>query len=105
PFRSPLLREYLFRPVLRCFSSPGALHLAYVFSQRYSSITSSGLPHSEIAGSSFASNSPALIAGSRVFLRLLVPRHPPRTLISLLDRKSTRLNSSHGSISYAVFCF
>src|SRR5207245_8395670 len=23
---------------------------------------------------------------------------------SLLDRKSTRLNSSHGSISYAVFC-
>src|SRR6266542_4675316 len=22
-----------------------------------------------------------------------------------LDRKSTRLNSSHGSISYAVFCF
>src|SRR5207245_6040369 len=22
----------------------------------------------------------------------------------LLDRKSTRLNSSHGSISYAVFC-
>src|SRR5207245_8163635 len=24
--------------------------------------------------------------------------------IELLDRKSTRLNSSHGSISYAVFC-
>src|SRR3989337_1381593 len=23
---------------------------------------------------------------------------------SLIDRKSTRLNSSHGSISYAVFC-
>src|SRR5438128_9549680 len=23
---------------------------------------------------------------------------------SILDRKSTRLNSSHGSISYAVFC-
>src|SRR3989337_1484337 len=32
----------------------------------------------------------------------------PRTRISpssaILDRKSTRLNSSHGSISYAVFC-
>src|SRR5207245_5884400 len=27
----------------------------------------------------------------------LLPRHGP-------DRKSTRLNSSHGSISYAVFC-
>src|SRR5207245_9187007 len=25
-------------------------------------------------------------------------------LIEPLDRKSTRLNSSHGSISYAVFC-
>src|SRR6266542_4619377 len=27
-----------------------------------------------------------------------------RTCRSLRDRKSTRLNSSHGSISYAVFC-
>src|SRR5207245_4360095 len=27
-----------------------------------------------------------------------------RSAIGLLDRKSTRLNSSHGSISYAVFC-
>src|SRR5699024_12638977 len=25
-------------------------------------------------------------------------------LVKQLDRKSTRLNSSHGSISYAVFC-
>src|SRR2546429_3735645 len=29
-----------------------------------------------------------------------VPGAPPR----LLDRKSTRLNSSHGYISYSVFC-
>src|SRR2546422_1177497 len=28
----------------------------------------------------------------------------PRPVIVLLDRKSTRLNSSHGYISYAVFC-
>src|SRR5438309_3612391 len=27
-----------------------------------------------------------------------------RTRESLIDRKSTRLNSSHSSISYAVFC-
>src|SRR5699024_12530588 len=27
------------------------------------------------------------------------------TLVFRLDRKSTRLNSSHVSISYAVFCF
>src|SRR2546422_4127332 len=26
------------------------------------------------------------------------------TLFELIDRKSTRLNSSHGYISYAVFC-
>src|SRR5207245_9000247 len=25
-------------------------------------------------------------------------------ILAFLDRKSTRLNSSHGSISYAVFC-
>src|SRR5689334_23535786 len=33
-------------------------------------------------------------------------RPPPRHLASRLreDRKSTRLNSSHSSISYAVFC-
>src|SRR5438876_6354473 len=29
---------------------------------------------------------------------------PGRTRPSALDRKSTRLNSSHPSISYAVFC-
>src|SRR5207245_9698524 len=28
----------------------------------------------------------------------------PGTANLLIDRKSTRLNSSHGSISYAVFC-
>src|SRR5947209_18636781 len=28
----------------------------------------------------------------------------PVTLMSLPDRKSTRLNSSHANISYAVFC-
>src|SRR3989304_4023530 len=34
------------------------------------------------------------------------PRNESRFLIRRgLDRKSTRLNSSHGYISYAVFCF
>src|SRR2546422_7477109 len=28
----------------------------------------------------------------------------PRRITDILDRKSTRLNSSHGYISYAVFC-
>src|SRR5690625_6191382 len=29
---------------------------------------------------------------------------PPRTMHPAIDRKSTRLNSSHVAISYAVFC-
>src|SRR3712207_9135802 len=31
-------------------------------------------------------------------------QQPPVDLRRLLDRKSTRLNSSHANISYAVFC-
>ena len=89
PFRSPLLRESLFLRVLRCFSSPGTLSLAYVFSQECLDITPGGLPHSDITGSTFASNFPVLFAGSRVLLRLLVPRHPPWTLSSLSDLYST----------------
>src|SRR6266480_5787532 len=30
--------------------------------------------------------------------------HPERLFVDARDRKSTRLNSSHMSISYAVFC-
>src|SRR3712207_8708253 len=33
------------------------------------------------------------------------PRRSLRAPRSRLDRKSTRLNSSHANISYAVFCF
>src|SRR5207245_3316869 len=32
------------------------------------------------------------------------PPGPPGLRAATIDRKSTRLNSSHGSISYAVFC-
>src|SRR3989337_2879659 len=37
--------------------------------------------------------------------RAHAPGHALAGEVRLLDRKSTRLNSSHGSISYAVFCF
>src|SRR2546429_2121959 len=33
-----------------------------------------------------------------------IKRILPKSLVALRDRKSTRLNSSHGYISYAVFC-
>ena len=42
-----------------------------------------GFPHSEIAGSRDICSSPTLIAAYHVFLRLLVPRHPPYALIRL----------------------
>ena len=42
-----------------------------------------GFPHSEINGSLDICSSPSLIAAYHVFLRLLVPRHPPCALSSL----------------------
>src|SRR5204863_6924963 len=47
------------------------------------------------AGTALSSNKPK--ANSRILIQL------PRGL-ALLDRKSTRLNSRHVEISYAVFC-
>ena len=44
---------------------------------------SAGFPHSEIHGSRDICSSPWLIAAYHVFLRLSVPRHPPRALSSL----------------------
>src|SRR5439155_25072206 len=41
--------------------------------------------------------------GERTHVATRVPLKP-RAYVRLLDRKSTRLNSSHVAISYAVFC-
>ena len=50
---------------------------------------SAGFPHSDICGALDICSSPQLFAAYHVFLRLLVPRHPPCALISL-----TCINSS-----------
>ena len=42
-----------------------------------------GFPHSDICGSKIICISPQLFAAYHVFLRLLVPRHPPCALSSL----------------------
>src|SRR2546429_5422171 len=42
--------------------------------------------------------------GSMLNNSRLCSLNPRLTLCRLVDRKSTRLNSSHGYISYAVFC-
>src|SRR5690242_21002465 len=54
--------------------------------------------HGEIATID-AAEVPGMVATDRVKQNLLGPR-----LLHDTDRKSTRLNSSHMSISYAVFC-
>src|SRR5438477_895379 len=48
-------------------------------------------------------------SGARLSLRPAAARRPvglerSQVALELVDRKSTRLNSSHMSISYAVFC-
>ncbi len=50
-------------------------------------MTHAGLPHSDIDGSKLTSSSPSLFAGSRVLLRLLVPRHSLYALNNLKLRK------------------
>src|SRR3982751_3167463 len=46
-------------------------------------MTSTGLPHSEISGSTPVCGSPKLIAANHVLHRLLTPRHSPCALSSL----------------------
>ena len=46
-------------------------------------VFSCGFPHSEICGSLDICSSPQLFAAYHVFLRLLVPRHPPCALFCL----------------------
>src|SRR5207249_11569862 len=57
-------------------------------------------------GIGWATRYPERVAGVVVLNTWAFVREPPLQLPWLfkLDRKSTRLNSSHVSISYAVFC-
>ena len=56
--------------------------------------SSCGFPHSDTHGSTGICPSPWLFAACRVFLRLLVPRHPPCALYSLTCLRSrSRLHS------------
>src|SRR2546429_4544502 len=55
-------------------------------------------PRKVCASSATASENAMRIAVTKRFIDSIPP------LRSKLDRKSTRLNSSHGYISYAVFC-
>ena len=50
---------------------------------RMTGVLPAGFPHSDICGSKDICSSPQLFAAYHVFLRLLVPRHPPCALFCL----------------------
>ena len=53
-----------------------------------------GFPHSDISGSKFICNSPKLFAAYHVLHRLLMPRHSPCALISLIFVEINAANSA-----------
>ena len=84
--RSPLLAESLLfsvPPGTEMVHFPGLSSPTYVFSWRYSGMSLSGLPHSDIFGSKPVCGSPKLIAAYHVLHRRPAPRHPPYALSSL----------------------
>ena len=66
-----------------------------------------GFPHSDICGSKIICISPQLFAAYHVFLRLLVPRHPPCALIRLTFCSNVlAIIHQHGSLNeYLVLVF
>jgi hypothetical protein len=84
--RSPLLAESLLfssPPGTEMVHFPGLSSPPYGFGWRYSGISLSGLPHSDILGSKPVCGSPKLFAAYHVLHRLLAPRHSPYALSSL----------------------
>ena len=95
-FRSPLLSESLliyFPPGTEMVHFPGFAHTRLWIRRAVRGFCPRGFPHSEISGSMPACGSPKLIAACHVFLRRLLPRHPPCALSSLTT-KFTRCTAS-----------
>src|SRR5271163_4297760 len=88
-FRSPLLsqsRFLSFPPGTEMVHFPGFARTRLWIRQAVRGFYLRGFPHSEISGSKPACGSPKLIAACHVFLRLLLPRHPPCALSSLTTK-------------------
>src|SRR5574337_579591 len=86
-------------PSIRVFSNESALRIRW---PKYWSFSFNISPSNEHSGLiSFRIDLLDLLAVQGT-LKSLLQHHSSKT--SILDRKSTRLNSSHHSISYAVFC-
>ena len=80
---------FLFLRLLRCFSSAGSLPCVMYWRMDDRSHPA-GFPHSDIHGSMDICSSPWLFAAYHVFLRLLVPRHPPHALPRLSKPEVTQ---------------
>ncbi len=59
-----------------------------------------GFPHSDICGSMDICSSPQLFAAYHVFLRLLVPRHPPCALLCINKSSCASVHTHCSSRSY-----
>ena len=84
-----------FPPGTEMFQFPGFASRPYGFRTGYP--LRDGLPHSEISGSTFARNSPELIAACYVLHRLLAPRHPPNALTALDLFSTSRRAARHSA--------
>ena len=104
PFRSPLLWKSNFS-----FSSSGYLdvsvhrvpfHTLWI-GVWMTGVLPAGFPHSDICGSKIICISPQLFAAYHVFLRLLVPRHPPCALFCL----TSSMHSVASFLLNLISCF
>jgi hypothetical protein len=96
PFRSPLLRES------RLLSLPAGTEMFHfpafpppalcVQAGVMGNYALSGFPIRKSPDQCLVTDSPGLIAGSDVLLRLLVPRHPPCALINLATTDDARVH-------------
>ena len=79
--------RFLLLRLLRCFNSPAYLLTPYRFRSGSPPMTVEGLPHSGIPGSEAPCAYPRLFVAWYALHRLLVPRHPPCALSSLITQK------------------
>src|SRR3712207_7419159 len=93
-------RSTLF-PYTTLFRSPAEVHRA----TRHTGVDPRGQQgdHPVLPGSPFGVAA-GLAAGGQEAAVQAEQLGPARVVVLLQDRKSTRLNSSHANISYAVFC-
>src|SRR5688572_31539551 len=70
----------------------------------YTTLFRSFLGLAVIAEEAFVFVEAAVVAGAEHVMQILVVDDRLDEKVGDLDRKSTRLNSSHSQISYAVFC-